>query len=97
MTWAGQPRTATAGWKKLRLQILKRDRGICAICLQPGADTVDHRRPVSLGGTDDQANLQAVHQHPCHAAKTAAEATAARAAIRARRFRPQEPHPGLKR
>ena len=95
MTWEGDPRTSTAGWKKLRTRVLTRDRWICQICNQPGAGTVDHIIPASLGGGDDPANLQAVHDQPCHRKKTAAEANAAKAARRASRLRPPEPHPGL--
>lgn len=104
MPWEGHARTSTATWKKLRPQILKRDRGICHICNQveaphPGtaltADIVDHIVPVSLGGTDDPANLAAAHENPCHRRKTSAEGNAAKAARRASRLRPVERHPGL--
>lgn len=104
MPWAGDPRTSTASWKKLRPQILKRDGGRCHICGQveaprPGtaltADIVDHKVPVSQGGTDDPDNLGSAHEIPCHRRKTASEAVAAKAKYRAARRRPVEPHPGL--
>jgi len=91
--WGG-PRTATAGWKKLRRTVLDRDRGICHLCGQAGADLVDHVKPVSLGGTDDLDNLAAAHDDPCHRRKTSAEAVAARAK-KYNRKRPPERHPGL--
>ena len=94
--WGG-PRTATAGWKKLRRTVLDRDRGICHLCGQAGADTVDHVKPVSLGGTDNLDNLAAAHDDPCHRRKTSAEGVAARAKHSAARLRPVEPHPGLRR
>jgi 5-methylcytosine-specific restriction protein A len=96
MTWKGDPRTSTAAWKALRLRILRRDQGICGICGKAGADVVDHIVPHSLGGSDDPGNLQAVHEVPCHRAKTAAEGAAARLAKYDRR-RPKAPHPGMKK
>lgn len=104
MPWEGHPRTSTATWKKLRAQVLKRDRGVCHICdlveaPHPGtalaADIVDHIVPVSLGGTDDPANLGAAHDNPCHRRKTAREAAAAKAK-KYNRKRPVEPHPGFR-
>lgn len=99
MTWEGNSRTSTSAWRKVRTFVLKRDRQVCQLCGLdiPPADTVDHKIPWSLGGTDHPDNLQAAHDRPCHRAKTAAEGTAARSKIRAARFRPPEPHPGLKR
>ena len=91
--WGG-PRTATAGWKKLRRTVLARDRGICHLCGKAGADIVDHKVPVSLGGGDDPDNLGAICD-PCHRRKTSGEGVAAKAARRASRLRPVERHPGL--
>jgi 5-methylcytosine-specific restriction endonuclease McrA len=79
--WAGSTghaRTSTAAWQRLRDQILERDGRICYVCHKPGADTVDHINPVWKGGTDDPANLGAIHDKPCHRAKTAREAAEAR-------------------
>jgi 5-methylcytosine-specific restriction enzyme A len=85
------PRTVTRA-------ILARDQGICNICGQPGADTVDHVVNVKSGGTDDPANTRACHARPCHAAKTARESAAARARIeRPKARRDPEPHPGTLR
>jgi 5-methylcytosine-specific restriction protein A len=79
--WAGSTghkRTSTASWQRLRIQILDRDKRVCYVCGQPGADTVDHKKPVWKGGTDDPANLGAIHDNPCHRDKTAREASEAR-------------------
>lgn len=94
MTWAGDPRTSTPAWRKLRRYVLRRDRGRCHICGKAGATIVDHKVPRYLGGTDDPSNLGAIHDDPCHRAKTAAEGVAARAAKAATRWRPTERHPG---
>lgn len=51
---------------------MSRDRCICAICGKPGANEVDHIVPKSQGGTDDLANLRAVHQ-ACHLRKSSSE------------------------
>ena len=84
-------------WSRLRAKILARDKRICGICGREGATEVDHIR---RGDNHDPGNLQAAHS-VCHRAKTAAESGhASGAARRARamaRFRPEEPHPGLKR
>ena len=56
-------RTTTAkgygtGWQKLRLQILRRDGGVCHWCGGP-ARSVDHVTPKVEGGSDDPSNLVA--------------------------------------
>lgn len=49
-------------WRRLRIQILDRDRRICHLCGHPGADTVDHLVPLAAGGhPTDPANLAAAH------------------------------------
>lgn len=48
-------------WQRLKRRIIRRDGGICHICGGLGADSADHIIPHSLGGTDDPANLAAVH------------------------------------
>lgn len=64
-------------WDTLRRQILQRDCGLCVLCQAAGrveaAHQVDHRIPVSEGGTDHPDNLQSLCI-PCHKTKTAAEA-----------------------
>lgn len=63
-------------WDQTRKRILSRDRHLCQPCLATGrvipGTEVDHVKPKSQGGTDDDANLQAIC-HPCHQAKTARE------------------------
>lgn len=93
MTWTGNPRTTTPEWRRLRAHILRRDHGICHVCGRPGSDQVDHLTPTSAGGTDDPANLAAIHDDPCHRRKSSNEGLAKR--WNPRRKRPAEPHPGL--
>lgn len=73
-------------WRRLREQVLKRDGHLCQSCRSKGelvlANEVDHIVPLAEGGTDSEANLQAICRS-CHDAKTKAEA--ARGA--ARRYR----------
>src|SRR5262245_27418176 len=64
-----------AAWVRLRKWILARDSGLCRVCGAP-ARMVDHVKPKSLGGTDDEANLRAICK-PCHARKTGKEGRAA--------------------
>lgn len=45
-----------------RYGVLRRDRGRCAYCGQPGADTMDHVVPRSRGGATNWANAVAAHQ-----------------------------------
>lgn len=62
-------------WDKLRLDILRRDKGLCrcAECKRTGrirvASQVDHIVPKANGGTDDWDNLCAIHAE-CHKLKT---------------------------
>ena len=78
--WAGyrSPRRISSGrWARIRTRILRAADWRCAMCGQPAAE-VDHITPLTLGGTDDDANLQALCT-PCHRTKTLAEARAGRA------------------
>lgn len=76
-----QQRGYGAKWDKTRARILSRDNGLCQPCLKAGQVTtarqVDHVVPKAFGGSEDDTNLQAICK-PCHQAKTAREATAAR-------------------
>lgn len=85
-----------ADWQKRRARVLRRDGGVCQMCGHEGATEVDHIR---RGDNHDLANLQAVHSE-CHKVKTARESgQASGAASRARaaaKYRPKEPHPGLR-
>lgn len=93
MAWSserGYPKPP--GWEVTARRIKARDP-ICRIqgprCTQVSTE-VDHVLPVHLGGTHEDDNLQGVC-HNDHAAKTAAEAAAARPRAR----REPERHPGL--
>lgn len=63
-------------WDVIRERVLKRDKGLCQLCLRAGvvreAKTVDHIIPKAHGGTDADSNLQSLCW-PCHKAKTARE------------------------
>ena len=78
-------------WQHTRRRILRRDHWICYVCGKGGANGVDHVVPAFQGGSDDDSNLRAIHEFPCHASKTASEANAAKP----KRKREAEPHPGL--
>lgn len=64
-------------WDRLRAVVMRRDSGLCQVCLPQGrvvaAHHVDHKINKAQGGTDDEANLQAICR-TCHRAKTAGEA-----------------------
>lgn len=74
---AAAERTRGRPWQRIRDRILTRDFGLCQTCRRGGwltaASEVDHVKPLHLGGTDDDANLEAICS-TCHVAKTAAEA-----------------------
>lgn len=53
-----KPYRATAHWKKIRLQVLKRDAYTCAYCGDQ-ANEVDHRIAKVKGGEDSLDNLVA--------------------------------------
>ena len=63
-------------WTKLRERIMRRDKGLCQPCKRDLriaiATEVDHIICKEAGGTDDEANLQAICR-ACHKAKTARE------------------------
>ena len=62
-----KPYRATAHWKKIRLQVLRRDAYTCAYCGDV-ADQVDHVYPKSKGGADELDNLVAACKR-CNYAK----------------------------
>lgn len=66
-----------SAWVRLRERVLARDNGLCQPCATDGRTTpavaVDHIRAKAHGGTDDEANLQAICS-ACHRAKTQREA-----------------------
>lgn len=88
--WAGSQRRQRLGSRNRSgsaqqartRRILRRDGYICHVCKQGGADQADHVVPLSEDGADDDSNLAAIHDEPCHRRKTAAEAARARAARR---------------
>jgi 5-methylcytosine-specific restriction enzyme A len=63
-------------WRRLREQILQRDKYLCQYCLPVGrvreATEVDHKTPLSKGGTDKPENLASTC-HSCHETKTMQE------------------------
>lgn len=71
------PRLRGEAGVKRRLRWLN-EHPLCVHCEQAGwitaAAEVDHIIPLHEGGADDESNLQSLCQ-PCHALKTAAEAT----------------------
>lgn len=72
MPWATSDRRSRlpSDWPATRRRILKRDHGICHVCGRPGADQVDH---LEAGDDHSDDNLAAIHDDPCHRAKSAAE------------------------
>lgn len=63
-TWGGRRSV------QLRIVVIARDRGVCHLCLLPGADSVDHLVPVGRGGAVwELDNLAAAHFSPCNAAR----------------------------
>lgn len=78
------------GWGRVRENILRKHKGICYICGQPGADEVDHIIPRHLGGSDLPHNLAPIHQKlppHCHRKKTQEEAQEAKKMLRSKRRR----------
>lgn len=64
-----------SNWRKTRAAFLNRNL-LCVTCLREGEFTpakhVDHKTPLSQGGTNAEENLQALC-HSCHSRKTASE------------------------
>jgi hypothetical protein len=65
-------------WRRIVKSVVSRDKGICSICLHPGAQSADH--VISVAERPDldlnAANLKAAHgwPHPCPACSAAAVA-----------------------
>lgn len=61
-------------WRQLRGRVLRRDRYLCQEHLRKGEDIpaneVDHKIPLSRGGTDSLENLESLCKR-CHDRKTA--------------------------
>lgn len=68
-------------WRRTRDAVLVRDGRLCQPCRRADrltlATEVDHIVPLCEGGSDDDANLEAICR-PCHGVKTQAEAARAR-------------------
>lgn len=80
-------------WARTRRRILRRDQRMCYVCHEPGANAVDHIVPAVDHGSEADSNLAAIHEHPCHARKTAREANAHNLMAVSRK-REEEKHPG---
>lgn len=93
MTWSREPDRYRGVPRAQAARIRERDGHTCQQCGAFGHE-VDHIIPVSQGGTNDDANLQALCS-ACHMAKTQAEAAQARAQRQADARLPVEAHPGL--
>lgn len=82
---AGQGRGGRP-WRRLREQVLKRDRYLCqcdechALQSIKPAHEVDHVVPLAEGGTDAAHNLRAINRE-CHKKKTAREGNKAGRAV----------------
>ena len=63
-------------WRRLREQVMQRDKYLCQPCLRLGryteATEVDHIVALAHGGTDNRTNLEAICP-PCHERKTLAD------------------------
>lgn len=91
--------------KLQRVRVFDRAAGLCHLCGQKihvgQRWDVEHVKPLSMGGADDETNMQPAHAS-CHAGKTAAEAGPRAKAdrIRARHLgiiaKPTRPIPGSK-
>ena len=79
-TAGATPRIRGNSWMATRRRILLRDRYTCQGCGLVRADhEIDHRVPLHMGGSNDDANLQSLCRSTdghdgCHERKTALEA-----------------------
>ena len=88
-SWQGSTRRERLpkDWGTRRLIVLRRDKGICHLCGQPGADTVDH---IVQGDDHSLGNLAPVHDRlppHCHRAKSSQEGNDAKRGNRVKRRR----------
>lgn len=86
--WRSKP--LPKDWERTRAYVLDRDAWVCYRC-GGTATEVDHVVPVSLGGSDDEANLAAICSN-CHRHKTAVESNVRK--MIGRRWPEAEAHPG---
>lgn len=87
-----EPRRAMTSARKARIHASR--NGVCWLCGKPvpvsGPDVrFDHKLPLELGGSDDDANIWPIHREPCDRLKTQADAK--RIAKMRRQARMQEP------
>lgn len=85
--WYGSTRTSRLpkDWATRRLIVMRRDQGICHICRQPGADTIDH---ITQGDDHTLENLAPIHDRVaphCHRYKSSKEGNEAKAANKTKR------------
>jgi len=105
--WSTSPRRAQLppDWATLCAQARELWGTACYLCAHPGATDTDHVTP---GADHRVTNLRpacgarcphcrAEGRTPCHLAKSSREGGQAAQAIRPRRARPPEPHPGIRR
>lgn len=78
LTVSANLRTRGHKWMRIRNGVFQRDNGLCQTCMRAGrftvAEEVDHIVRLADGGTDADDNLASICK-PCHAIKTAAEAS----------------------
>lgn len=82
--WVGSTRKQRlpTDWRTRKLIVLNRDKRICYVCGEDGADAVDH---VIAGDDHSLENLKAIHDHVaphCHRYKSSREGHEAKAANR---------------
>jgi 5-methylcytosine-specific restriction endonuclease McrA len=64
-------------WRRVVERIKVRDRFTCYLCSRITIEgDVDHKVPLSKGGTDEDDNLGWICREPCHREKTARDAGA---------------------
>lgn len=63
-------RLSPRAWRKRKLEVFERDKGICQWCRKPVLEwqewDADHITKRSKGGSDDMDNLRLIHRYPCH-------------------------------
>ena len=62
-------------WRRVVERIKVRDRFTCYVCGRVTLEgDVDHKQPLSQGGTDDDGNLGYICREPCHREKSIRDA-----------------------
>lgn len=95
--WVGHDRNVdmppTQEWLAIKAEVFATYGDICWVCLQPGADQVDHVGKRWQHGIEW---LRPIHDDPCHKRRTSQQGHEAQRKIRERGRMPAEKHPGLK-